>query len=284
MDLSIIIVSWNVKELLRQCLVSIFRETKDLNFEVFVVDNNSHDDTALMVEKEFPRVKLIVNQKNLGFAKANNLAIKEAKGDYVLLLNPDTEILSDALVKMVAFMKARMEVGIVGPKIFNRDMSAQPSVRRFPDLSSQALIMLKLHRLFPGLKPLRRYFVVDFGYSKSREVEQVEGAFFMINRRLIEDIGMLDEKFWLWFEEVDYCKRAKDKGWKVYYNAQAEIIHYGGESFKQWPTGFKKQMIFNHSMLYYFRKHHSWLAWLVLSLLNPFSLLLAWLVGVFVKL
>jgi len=274
MDLSIIIVSWNVKNLLRKCLESIYRETKNLKFEVFVVDNYSQDKTVEMIKTDFPRVNLIANQENAGFAQANNQAIHQAKGDFILLLNPDTEILENALEKMVDFMKSHSDAGVAGCQFLNSDKSLQPSVRRFPTFSSMSLIMLKLHRLFPKSNPIKYYLANDFNYSKTQEVDQVMGAFFMIKYEVIKKVGLLDKNFYIWFEEVDYCQRAKKNGWKIYYTPEAKIIHRFAQSFQQ-VTGLRKQLIFNHSLIYYFKKHKPFIEYLCLLFLHPLSLFLA---------
>jgi GT2 family glycosyltransferase len=254
MDLSIIIVSWNVRDLLEKCLSSIFNNVHNINYEVFVVDNDSIDETSKMVLEKFPRVNLIRSKKNLGFAGGNNLAIREAKGKYILLLNPDTEIIDGAMERMVKFMRSRPEVGIAGPKIFNPNKTLQPSVRRFPTIIDQLLIFLKFTHFLPNIGPLKRYFATDFDYTQPNEVDQVMGAFFMVKREVFDKIGLLDEKFHLWFEEVDFCRRAKNAGYKIMYNSEAKIIHYGGQSFKQRMT-LIKQWLFFKSMVYYFWKN-----------------------------
>lgn len=254
MDLSIIIVSWQVKALLEKCLASIFKQAHNLAFEVFVVDNASRDGSPAMVKEKFPDVKLIINKENRGFATANNQAIRQAKGDFVLLLNPDTEILNNALAKMVKFMKTHLDSGIAGCTLLNPDKTLQPSVRMFPDLFTCTLMVLKLHHFKPIFNLLGRYFVKDFDYHKTQTVEQVMGAFFMIRREVIEKIGLLDEGYYIWFEEVDYCRcLLKKTDYKVYYTPETQIIHYGGQSFKQVMT-LKKQWLFYKSMLRYFRK------------------------------
>lgn len=277
MDLSIIIVNWNVKDLLKKCLESIYRETKGASFEIFVVDNASTDGSVEMVKQNFSQVKLTVNNKNLGFATANNQAIKISRGKYVLLLNPDTELIEDAFSIMIRRMDKHEEIGVLGPELLNSDRSLQPSVRRFPTLLSQSLILLKMHRLLPNLKTFRKYFARDFDYSREQNVDQVMGACFMIRREALEKVGGLDENFYIWFEEVDYCKRIKDAGFSVVYTPKTKLIHLGGESFVK-QLSLDKQKMFNKSSRYYFRKHHGILSWLWLWLINPKSLFLAWLV------
>jgi hypothetical protein len=176
-------------------------------------------------------------------------------------------------------MERNPKVGVQGCKIFNPDKSLQESVRRFPDLASQVLILLKLHNFFPNLNPLKKYFAKDFNYSREQSVDQVMGAFFMIRKQCLETVGQLDERFWIWFEEVDFCKRAKQKDWNVVYNPNFGIVHKKGQSFSKLKA-VKEQYLFNRSLLYYFRKHHSFLELLVLLFFYPFSIFLAFLVEV----
>ena len=277
MDVSIIIVNWKVKDLLEACLRSVYKETQGVNFEVFVVDNDSGDGSVEMVKEKFPQVNLTASKDNLGFAKGNNIVAKHAKGRYVLLLNPDTEVLDNAIGKMVEFMDSHPECGISGCKLLNPDLTHQPSVRRFPTFSSQALILLKLHHLFPKTKAMHDYLAEDFDYDKIGEADQVMGAFFMIKREVVEKIGLLDETFWIWFEEVDYCKRAKEAGFKIFYTPEAKIVHHFGQSFKQ-VYNVQKQKNFNKSLTYYFKKHQPSWQRIIIEILKPISILLAWLV------
>lgn len=270
MDLSVIIVSWRVKELLEQCLESIFRQTQDLQLEVIVIDNDSGDGTAEMVKNNFPTVQLVASQINLGFARAANLALRRAKGKFLLLLNPDTKLIDNSLKKSVDFMEERPDIGVMGCRLLNHDLTLQPSVRRFPRLLDHCLMVLKLHHLFP----LKRYLAADFDYGETGAVDQVMGAFFMVNRSAFSQIGFLDEKYYIWFEEVDYCQRAKKAGFSVSYYPEAKIIHYGGQSFKQVFT-LKNHWIFSCSRLRYIRKHQGILAYLIILILTPVSLLLS---------
>lgn len=286
MDLSIIIVNWNTRPLLERCLESIFRAAGDLSIEIFVIDNASKDDSQEVLKKRFQgRVNLILNNKNLGFAKANNQALKKAKGHFILFLNPDTEILGDDLIKIVKLMRQNRDYGAVSCQLIGVDGEIQPSVRRFPTLISQILILLKLHRPFPQLEPLAEYFAYDFDYQKLQEVDQVMGAFLMTRREVLEKVGLLDENFFIWFEEVDFCKRVKEAGWKVVYDPEVKILHHGAQSFGQ-VLSFRKQRIFNRSLIYYFKKHHSKIAIRILRCFSPISLFLAFLiqlVGVVIK-
>lgn len=271
MDLSIIIVSWNVRDLLKKCLSSIYKHTRGITFEIFVIDNGSTDNSALMIKEKFPKVKLAINQENKGFAAANNQCIKKAVGDYILLLNPDTELKEDSMTPMVEFMKQNDACGIAGCHLLNSDGSDQTSVRRFPGFLDQALILLKLHRILPNLTPLRRYLCADFDYSREQKVDQIMGAFFMIKREVIDKIGLLDEKFFIWFEEVDYCLRAQKAGWQVVYAPVTSVIHHFGQSFKQMMT-VDKQKIWNKSLRYYFLKHRGFAKYVLIILLSWISL------------
>jgi len=176
---------------------------------------------------------------------------------------------------MVKFMDNHPGCGIAGCKLLNPDLTLQPSVRHFPTFLSQALILLKLHHLFPHSAPMRHYLAEDFDYTKTQPADQVMGAFFMIRKKVIEKIGLLDEKFWIWFEEVDYCKRTKEAGFKILYTPEAKIIHYYGQSFKQ-VYNVKKQKDFNKSLTYYFKKHQPLWQRILIGILKPISIALAW--------
>ena len=250
MDLSIIIVSWNVREKLKDNLRAIF-ESKNINFEVFVVDNNSADDTVSMIKKHYPQVKLIANQENLGFAKANNQAIKQASGEYVLLLNPDMRVFDDTLARMFSWMNAHEKAWVATCRLIDESARVVRQVRQFPTLLNQLFIALKIPHIFPGV--LKKYLREDFDYKKAAVVDSIRGAFFMIRREATEKIGLLDERFFLWFEEVDYCKRVKEAGGEVWYMPTAECIDLVGLSFVQVDV-LIKQKYFRDSMLSYFKK------------------------------
>lgn len=254
MDLSIVIVSWNTEKYLEKCLASIFANQADLQLEVFVVDNASKDNTIKVVREKFPQVKLIANKTNRGFATANNQALKQANGKYVLLLNPDTQIIDNALKKMVEFIAQNDDVGIAGCQLLNPDKTIQPSVRTFPTKTAIFLLLTKISKLWPNHPALKKYLAADFDYQAAQSVDQVMGAFFLIQKKLIDQIGLLDEKFFIWFEEVDFCKRTKAAGWKIWYTPTANIIHYGSRSFNQALT-VKKQLIFFNSAWHYLKKH-----------------------------
>ncbi len=267
MDLSVIIVSWNTKKLLKKNLNALFQSTPGFDFEVFVVDNDSCDGSVEMVKNEFPQAKLIANNKNVGFAAANNMAIKQAKGEYILLLNSDMRIFHDTLNKMLSWMEEHPQAGIASCKLVDGNEEIIPHVRRFPRFWEQSAIALKLPHIFPGI--LNKYILKNFDYDNEAEVDSVRGSFFMIRKEVIEEFGGLDERYFIWFEEVDYCKQAKKAGWKVMYTSVTECLDYVGKSFVQVPKG-KTQKYFQDSMLKYFRKWHPvWQYWILKLLWVP---------------
>ncbi len=274
MDISIVIASWNVQEHLRRCLKSILAQPMSHSFEVIVVDNASSDQSAQMILNEFPQVKLIVNEKNLGFATAVNQGVAASQGAHILLLNPDTEVRAGSLDAVLDAAGGLDKAAVIGGLLLNPDGTTQASVRRFPTLASQWLVVLKLHHLFPKIKALRQYYLDDFDYTKSQAVDQVMGAYFLVPRAAWEALGGLDQKFFVWFEEVDFCLRASRAGWSVYFLPIAPIIHYGGQSFSQ-LMGLHRQVLFNRSLRYYFKKHGNVAAYALVLLLQPLSVFLA---------
>lgn len=256
--------------MLKQCLFSIFQQNFNFTYEVIVIDNNSGDGTVEMVQTDFPQVRLIASKVNLGFARASNLGLKRAQGKFLLLLNPDTKLVDNSLNKALRLISKEPEIGVLGAKLLNYDLTVQTSVRHFPRFLDHFLMMFKLHHLFT----LRHYLALDFDYSKIQTVDQVMGAFFLIKRELIEQIGYLDEGYYIWFEEVDYCQRVHQAGFEVVYFPETKIIHYDGASFKQiW--NFKQQLIFQESRLRYIKKHQTIFSYLVILILTPISWLLS---------
>ena len=281
MDLSIIILNWNVRDLLRRCLESIFQNTSGISFEVLVVDNASADGSAEMVRNEFPQVKLMLNEGNFGFAKGNNVGLKQGRGDILLMLNPDTEVVGNCLALLCNFIRSHTDAGLVGAEFINEDGTHQPSVRRFPTVWDQSLIMLKLHNIFPRWKVFRRYFMTDAAAMQLQTVDQISGTFFGMPRRTFDEVGLLDERFFIWFEDVDYCRRVWQSEKKVYYVPSLKIRNRGGASFAQ-VMALAKQRMMNRSMAAYFKKWHTVPSWLVIQILRPISLGLAWCTGVFI--
>ncbi|MCS6918532.1 MAG: glycosyltransferase family 2 protein [Fimbriimonadales bacterium] len=231
--LSICIVNWNTRELLRACLQSLYRCPCAEPFEVIVVDNASADGSAAMVCAEFPQATLIANPENLGYARGNNQAIARAQGEFVLLLNPDTEAFPDTLNRAVAFLRAHPEAGAVGAKQLFPDGRVQPSVRGFPTPANLLYEVSGLARLFPHSRKLGGYRMRWFDYNQTAEVDQPMATFLMTRRAVIAQVGLMDEDFPLFFNDVDWCYRIKQADWKIYYVPEVEILHHGGASTKQ---------------------------------------------------
>jgi GT2 family glycosyltransferase len=256
MDLSIIIVSWKVKEKLRANLDAIYASTGDFSYEVYVVDNNSGDGTVEMIKDEFPKVKLIANSDNYGFAKANNQAIKQASGDYVLLLNPDMLVNPDTLQNALTWAKNNQQAVVSGIRLVNKKGETIKQVRRFPTLFDQLMVVLKIPHILPFV--LNSYLIENFDYEKESKVDSIRGAFFLINKKVWQEISnsdlpILDEQYFIWFEEVDFCKQVYKNGGEIWYSPAATCLDYVGASFGQVKLN-TKQKYFQDSMLKYFTK------------------------------
>ncbi len=256
MDISIIIVSWKVKEKLRTNLQSLLPSLVDLNAEVYVVDNASDDGTVEMLQSEFPQVKLIANADNRGFAKANNQAIKEASGNFILLLNPDMLVFPETIKQMLVWAKSEARATVSSCRLVTESGQNIPHVRSFPGFFDQAAVILKLPHLFPRI--LEDYLQAKFDYAQPARVDSVRGALFLINRSSWEKLTgqvkpFLDEQYFIWFEEVDFCRQVYKNGGEVWYSPVASCIDYVGQSFGQVKIS-TKQKYFQESMLKYFYK------------------------------
>ncbi len=262
--LSIIIVSWNVCDLLRACLHSIEQTKGDLAVEVIVVDNASSDDTVAMISVEFPQTILIAQTENIGFPAGNNVGLAVSMGDFLFLLNPDTEIRPNALQELVAFLEENPEVGLVGPKLLNVDRSIQSSRRRFPTILVGIFEATWLQAYAPK-RLLNRFYVADIDASVSAEVDWVTGAAMFTRREVYEQVGGLDPGYFMYSEELDWCRRIKSVGWKIAYTPKAEVYHYEGASSEQAVTA--RHINFNRAKLRYFRKYHGIWAYRLLKMI-----------------
>lgn len=265
MDLSVVIVSWNVRELLRRCLASVLAEAAEqLSVEVFVVDNASGDGTAAMVEREYPAVQLIVNSNNAGFVRANNQALVRCRGRHVLLLNPDTEVQQGALARLVQALDSDPSVGAAGPLLLNPDGSVQPSRRRFPTLATALLESTALQRWFGNTAAVRRFYVADRSDQEEQDVDWLVGACLMVRSEALDQVGLLDERFFMYSEEVDWCLRLRQAGRRVRYVPSARVVHYEAKSSGQVPVA--RHFYFHDSRCRYFGKHYGRPTELVLRL------------------
>jgi N-acetylglucosaminyl-diphospho-decaprenol L-rhamnosyltransferase len=245
-NLSIIIVSWNTRALLAQCLTSIYASHPATDFEVIVVDNGSTDGSAGMVRQQFPPVHLIANDTNVGFARANNQALKVISGEFVLLLNPDTYLAPGALDHLLCFMEECPVAGAAGARLLNPDGSLQHSCFRAPTLFGE------LGHLF-HLDLFSRYPMEHWSRTEPQQVEVILGACMIVRRQALNQIGMLDERYFMYSEEVDLCRRLRHARWAIYWQPRAEVVHYGGQSTQQVATEMFLQLY--HAKLLYFRKH-----------------------------
>jgi N-acetylglucosaminyl-diphospho-decaprenol L-rhamnosyltransferase len=230
LDITIIIVSFNTKELTHKCLSLVYKYAKDINYEIVVVDNASSDGSAEMIAREFPHARLIILPENRGFAGGNNPGMKIARGRYILLLNSDAFLEQDALNKTILYMEQHHEIGILGCKLTNPDGSLQPSARMLPSPINKLLVLTGLAHRYPKSRFFGRVDLSWWDHSEPKSVGWVVGAFFLIRRETIKDIGYLDERYFLYFEEVDYCISARRKGWDVVFYPFTQIVHLGGQS------------------------------------------------------
>jgi len=251
--LSIIIVSWNVCTVVVQCIRSIIENPSSCSYEIILVDNHSSDETVSSVRSKFSEVTVIENEENIGFARANNQGVKSAKGEYLFFLNPDTIMHSGTLEYLIDFMDNNKDVGMCGPKLLNDDGSIQRSVRRFPSYRG-ALYRFTFLRYFKIFKnSYQSWLMRDFDYQSQRDVDQLMGAALLVRKSIIEKQGGFDERYFMYYEEVDLCYRIKQNGWRIVYLPQACITHLGGRSSQQVPAA--KRIMMLKSMLKFFRKH-----------------------------
>lgn len=253
-DISIIIVSWNAKQYLVDCLKSIAQNQNGFLQEIIVVDNASTDGSAEILEKEYPDVKLIRNHENLGFAKANNIGIKASDGKYLALVNSDIIVLGDCIGKMIQFMERNPSVGMAGPRILNPDGSLQVSCRHFPSVWNNVCQVFGLNYVFPKSaffsEPKMKYWPHDV----ERKVDVLSGCFWMIRREALGQVGLLDENFFFYGEDIDWCRRFNNAGWDIMFYPNAEAIHFGGASSSNAPIRFYLEL--QKADLQYWKKHH----------------------------
>lgn len=255
--LSIIIVNYNTKDLLCRCLSAVNARNHPFPIETLVVDNGSRDGSVSMVRRDFPNVHLVENEDNVGFAKANNMALEVASGDYILLLNSDTEVLGDALPKLVTFLDSHPDVAVVSGRLVYPDFSDQGVARTFPTplnaLFGRRSILTKL---FPNNKYSKRYMISRQNQSgEPFEVDWVSGACLMARKTVVDEAGLLDDGFFMYWEDADLCYRIKQKNWKIYCVPEAVVIHYEGRS-RLGKNGSRLIIEFNKSAYRYYRKHH----------------------------
>ena len=251
-DVSVVIVNWNTRDLLAQCLKSVFETAGDLKLEVFVVDNASSDVSADMVRHEFPQVQIIENQENVGFARANNQAIRQSAGRYVLLLNSDTQARPGALRTLVNALDSLSRAGAGGPRLLNPDGTLQPMCHPMTTIWREFWYLLHLD----GIVRLSTYNMTHWDATVAHPVDVVSGACLLLRREALQEIGLLDERYFMYAEEVDFCYRLAERGWEVYWLPMAEVMHMGGGSTRQVSDEMFLQLY--KSKYLFFKKTQGW--------------------------
>ena len=245
--LSVCIVSWNTCPLLKDCLHSVYDDPQVVEWEVLVVDNASSDDSVEMVESCFPQVRLVASRENLGFAGGNNLALEQARGRYLLLLNSDTRVEQGALGGLVAFMEDHPEAGAAGPRLVDEEGSLQLSCGLAPGLASEFVNKLLLHKLFPFFK------LGGWDHAEIREVGWVTGACLLVRRAVVEQVGLLDSGIFMFYEDLEWCMRIRRGGWRIFYYPFSQVLHLGGRSTQK---NLEEMLVVSQQSLFYlFQKH-----------------------------
>jgi len=254
-EISIVIVTWNARRYLDLCLDSIVKDTPRRSVEVFVVDNASADDTIQMLETKYPWVNLIKSKNNLGFSKGNNLAIRQCGGRYIALVNPDVIVFPGCLDALADFLDQNPRVGNVGPRIFNPDMTQQSTCRRFPTLWNNFCSATRLESIFKRSRIFAGEHMFYFPHDRTRLVDVIVGCFSMIRREAFNDVGLLDEELFMYGDDVDWCRRARNAGWQIAFYPKAQSIHDRGKTTASYPVRFAIEQ--QRSVLRYWTKHHS---------------------------
>ncbi len=254
-DVSVIMVSYNCRQYIEQCLQSIAASPTACSYKVIVVDNNSSDDTVSVVKSNFSNVQLICNEENIGFARGNNQALQIANSRYAMLLNPDTLVREGAFDTIVKFLDAHVHVWALGPAILNGDGSPQRTGIRFPSNWNFLVETLFLDRLFPYSRLFGAHRELYEDYSKPRAVDYVQGSCLVVRKEVIEKVGVLDERFFMYFEETDWCYRIKQAGGAIMFLPSAEVVHFGGGEAGHYNE--RRLLQYHQSLLKFYRKHYS---------------------------
>jgi len=250
--ISVVIPSWNTRDYLKACLDSL-EATPKPETEVIIVENGSSDGSFEMIESEFPDIQLIRNERNEGFAVACNQGMRVARGEYVLLLNTDTEIYDDGLEAMLRFLQENEDYGLVSPRLVHMDGCTQRTVHAFPNMATPFFFGTPIERWFPESKEMRRYFMRDWSQESSADIDQPPAACVLIRQAVLDQVGLFDEEFWLFYNDVDLSKRIAAAGWKSRYLADVRVLHHVGASTKKF-AGFVPE--WQKNRLAYYRKHH----------------------------
>ncbi len=266
MDISIIIVNWNTRDILGDCLGSVYSDAPRPDCETIVVDNASGDGSAEMVEREFPQVRLIRNGENRGFAAANNQGIAVARGRYILLLNSDTLLIEDVLRKAVEFGDSHPKAAVAGCRVLNPDGTLQRTCFMFPSVLNMLLAATYLYKLMPRSRFFGRERMTWWDRNDERQVDVVTGCFMLVRREAIEQVGAMDERFFMYAEETDWCYRFKQAGWQVWFTPCGRIVHLGGQSSK--PVKGAMLIQLRLSILGFMKKHSGRMAYVTAAFLT----------------
>lgn len=284
-DLAIVIVNYNVRDLVVRNLQSIFKYTEDLDYKVYVIDNGSSDNSIEALKIYFRKeiddelLEIYDTKTNNGFSKGNNIPFDAINSKYILYMNPDMEIMDNNLKKQVDFMNNNPDIDFSTCKLMYPDNNIQHNIKNLPTFSVNLAVLLKLHH-FLKTKSLKKYFLLDFDYNKTQQVEQIMGAYVFAKTDSMEKIGLWNEDYWLWWEDVDLCKRIKDNGMKILYNSDNSLVHYEGESFFQLAS-VDRQKRFNNGMLIYSKKYFKKYQYFILKIFSYISIFLAFISQVF---
>jgi len=269
---SVIIVSYNTCDILRHCLASVYEQARDAAFEVVVIDNASSDGSAEMIQRQFQQVRLIANNVNRGFAAANNQGMAIARGRYVLLLNSDTLVLDQAIDNAVAFADEHGDVGIMGCRVLNADRTLQPTCFMYPSIVNMFFFAMSLNKMFPTSRLFGRERMTWWQRDDVRDVDVVTGCFMLVRRDAIDQVGLMDESFFMYGEETDWCYRFKEAGWRIMFAPCGEIVHLGGASTRRMAAEMKLQL--KAGTLQFLRKHRGTTSYVVCCTLMGLFLLL----------
>jgi GT2 family glycosyltransferase len=272
LDLSVVIVSWNTRDVLRNCLESVFKGLGELSAEVIVVDNASTDHSAQMVAHEFPRVRLIDNYANLGFAAANNQGIRIARGAHVLLLNPDTLVIGDALEKTLAYAQAHPDAGVVGCQVLESATKVQRTCFRDPSPLNTFMWVTGFSALFPRSRIAGRAAYGPWQRDGERDVDVISGMFMLVRREAIDQVGLMDEEYFVFAEEADWCRRFRDAGWRCVFAPVARILHVDGGSKSTEQANARMYVQMQKSVLRFHRKHLGAARWVLAKVLFATSM------------
>jgi len=273
-DISFIIVNWNTRDVLMDCIDSIYKTVMDIDWEIYVVDNNSTDGSQAAVKQKFPNIKLIENETNTGFAHANNQALSIMHGRFAVLLNSDAVLKEDSIKKLLAFMTGNPSAAIAGVQLLNDDGSRQNSIDNFPSTETEIFNKSILRLFFPGKYPSK-----NISYKDPIEVDSVIGACMIVRRESMDEVGLFDEDYFIFLEETDWCFRMNKKGWKVYHVPDAEVFHLSGHSKKRTP--WRSQIEYYISLYKFFRKNRTPASYITLRVLKPCKISINLILNIF---